>query len=466
MTLFQKSLLAFIVVILIAVGVVAVLVGERTTEAFRRYTVLYGRRTQTLVEGLIAYYRQQGSWEGLQSALPALVAAEAPGQGRGRGSGRQAGADAVNWDFHVTDTRGRVVAHLNGEATGTLILAEREQALPLESNGRVVGYLFPDHQTATRQVLLGEPEQEFLSTVRSALLIGAAVAFVAAIAVAGVLVRGIVTPVKQLSAAVEQIAAGELEVRASVRGQDEITQLGHAFNRMAARLEQAQEARRAQTADIAHELRNPLAVLQGTLEAIGDGVYAPTAENLDPALDQVQTLNRLVEDLRFLALADTGQLRLERSGLDPGAFLRRRVDAYARRLAEADLTLEVDVTAPLPVIQADVDRLTQVVGNLLDNTVKYVPPGGTIRLVARPDNRGVIIRLIDDGPGVPDADLPHLFERFWRGEPSRSRATGGSGLGLAITRHIVEAHGGRIWAEATPGGGLTVALWLPAIPSS
>ncbi len=462
MTLFQKSLLAFAVVILIAVGVVAVLVSQRTAEEFRQYTVLYGGRTQTLAQTLVAYYVQQGSWDGVQAALPTLTVGNGPGQGRGRGSGAQASEGGVAWDFHVADANGRLVAHLEGEATGTLSDAEREQALPLEANGRVVGYLLPDHQTASRDVVMGEPEQQFLSAVRTALLIGAGVAFVAAIAVAGVLVRGIVAPVARLSKAAEQIAAGELAVRASVRGRDEIAELGQTFNRMAESLEQAQQARRAQTADIAHELRNPLSVLQGTLEAIADGVYAPTTENLAPALDQVQTLNRLVEDLRLLALADAGQLHLERSALAVGAFLRRRVEAYRPRLEAAGLSLDLDVTAPLPAILADADRLTQVVGNVLGNAVKYVPSGGTVRLVARPERQGVVLRVIDDGPGVPQRDLPHLFERFWRGEPSRSRATGGSGLGLSVARRIVEAHGGRIWAEATPGGGLTVALWLPA----
>ncbi len=461
MTLFQKSLLAFAAVILIAVGVVAVLVSRRTAEEFRQYTVLYGGRTQMLAQALVAYYVQQGSWDGLQEALPTLTVAGGQGEGRGRG-GVQAGEGAVAWDFYVADASGRMVAHLEGEVAGTLSDAEREQALPLEVGGHVVGYLLPDHQTAAREAVMGEPEEQFLSAVRTALLIGAGVAFVAAIAVAGVLVRGIVAPVARFSEAAEQIAAGELEVRASVRGRDEIAALGQTFNRMAESLEQAQQARRAQTADIAHELRNPLSVLQGTLEAIADGVYSPTAENLVPALDQVQTLNRLVEDLRLLALADADQLHLERSALDVGPFLRRRVEAYRPRLEAAGLALDLNVTAPLPIIQADADRLTQVLGNVLGNAVKYVPPGGTVRLVARPERQGVVIRIIDDGPGVPKSDLPRLFDRFWRGEPSRSRATGGSGLGLSVARRIVAAHGGRIWAEATPGGGLTVALWLPA----
>ncbi|MGC9400010.1 MAG: ATP-binding protein [Anaerolineae bacterium] len=458
MRLFQKILLAFGVVILVAVGVVAVLVAGRTTEEFHRYALLYGGRTQVLAEILIAYYAQRGSWDGLQAALPSLATT---GQGRGRG-GPPVGAGGVTWDFHVADAEGRVVAHLEGEAGGTLAAREVEQALPLEFQGRTVGYLLPDRQGTAREAFLGEPEQQFLSAVRRALLIGAGVAFVAAIVVAGFLVRGIVAPIKRLSRAAEQIAEGDLEVRAVLQGDDEIAHLGRTFNRMAESLERAQQARRAQTADIAHELRNPLSVLQGTLEAVVDGVYAPTPENLEPALDQVRTLNRLVEDLRLLALADAGRLQLERHTLEVTPFLRRLAEAYRPRLEGAGLVFELEMPGPLPPLRADADRLRQVIGNVLENAVKYVPTGGRVRLLARPEAQGVEIRIIDNGPGVSEAALSQLFDRFWRGEPSRSRATGGSGLGLSVARHIVEAHGGRLWAEKTPGGGLTVALWLPA----
>jgi signal transduction histidine kinase len=282
--------------------------------------------------------------------------------------------------------------------------------------------------------------------------------------VGGLLVRSIVRPVQALTAAAGAVAAGDLDVRAEVAGQDEIGRLGGAFNTMAESLQRAQAARRQQTADIAHELRNPLAVLQGTLEAVVDGVYPPTTENLEPALDQVRTLNRLVEDLRLLALVDAGELPLARQPLDPLPLLRRVAEAYRVPMQEKGLIFEVALPESLPPVSADADRLTQVVGNVLGNAVKYVPEGGRVLLRAGEEEGGVVVEVVDDGPGLRPEEYEHLFERFWRGEPSRSRATGGSGLGLAIARWVVEAHGGRIWGEPSPGGGLTIAFWLPGVP--
>ena len=298
--------------------------------------------------------------------------------------------------------------------------------------------------------------------MRRALWIGAGVAFLAALLLAGVLTRSIVAPVRRLSGAAHAIAQGNLTVRAAVHGRDEVAELADTFNDMAASLERAENARRAQTADIAHELRNPLAVLQGTLEALADGIYAPTPEALQPALDQVRTLNRLVDDLRTLALADAGQLVLELGPVEIEAVVNSVMDAFRDTLRARGVTLAAQVDGPLPAIEGDYERLTQVMNNILSNAARYLPAGCEVRVHVSPDADGVTVRIADNGPGIPDAELPYLFERFWRGEPSRSRKTGGAGLGLAIARRILEAHRGRMWAEKTLGGGLTLGFWLPA----
>ncbi len=467
MSLYRKGVLAFALVILIAVATVLLLVSRQTENEFRQYALLYSGRAQNIGAGLAAYYQTHGSWEGVQAALPTLApVAGGPqgqgGRGAGRGSGQSGEPGAADfWDFRVADAAGRIVAHLEGPPEGALSRAELARALPISVDGETVGYLLPDAVVA-RNVPLGGPEQQYLNQVRAALWTGAGVAFVAALLVGGLLMRGIVAPVQRLTRAAERIAQGDLDVRAAVAARDEIGQLGRAFNTMAASLSHAQTARRAQTADIAHELRNPLAVLRGTLEAISDGVYAPTPENLDPALAQVQTLTRLVEDLRVLALADAGELRLERQPLALALLLSRVVEAHRVALEAQGLTLTCVLPASLPEVVGDTDRLAQVVGNLLANAAQHVPAGGAVRLSARADQRGVLVQVADNGPGVSEAELPRLFERFWRSDPARSRDTGGSGLGLAIARRIIEAHDGRIWAAPTPGGGLTVAFWLPA----
>lgn len=460
MNLYHKGLLAFAVVILIAVLTVAILVGQQAESNFRSYNALYSVRAQTLAQDLAAYYAEHGSWDGLQAQMGTL--ATMPGRRQGRGGmtgGNTMGGGMATWNFRVADADGRIVADSAAAPAGKLTTAEQQRALPIRNAAAVIGYLLPDRE-ALGTGALDEPAQRYLDQLRGALLVGGLVAFAAALLLAGLLTRGIVAPVRRLTQATQAIAAGNLDARAPVHGHDEIAELSQTFNAMSASLQRAEQARRAQTADIAHELRNPLSVLQGTLEALADGVYEPTPDNIEPALDQVRTLNRLVGDLRTLALADAGELRLERQPLNVNRLLERAVEAHRDPLAEKGITLEY-VAAHVPDVHADYDRLNQVVGNILSNAARYVPDGGSVRLTARAVQDGVEVAIADNGPGVPDADLPRIFERFWRGDPSRSRATGGSGLGLAIARHIIVAHGGRIWAAPTPGGGLTVAFWLP-----
>ena len=460
MNLYQKGLLAFAVVILIAVLTVALLVGQQAESNFRSYNALYSTRAQTLAQTFAAYYAEHGSWDGLQEQMETMVAM--PGHRGGRGGttgGNAMSGGTVMWDFRVADADGRVIADSDASPTGTLSKAEREQALPIRDGEVIVGYLLPGRE-ALGVALTDEAAQRYLDQLRGALLVGGLVAFAAALLLAGVLTRGIVAPVRRLTQAAQAVAAGNLDARAPVQGRDEIADLAQTFNTMSASLQRAEDARRAQTADIAHELRNPLAVLQGTLEALADGVYEPTPDNIEPALDQVRTLNRLVGDLRTLALADAGQLRLERQPLNVHRLLERAVDAHRDPLAEKGIALGY-VAVHVPDVHADYDRLNQVIGNILSNAARYVPAGGSVRITAQAAQGGVEVHIADDGPGVPEADLPRLFERFWRGDPSRSRDTGGSGLGLAIARRIIEMHDGRRWAALTPGGGLTVAFWLP-----
>ena len=360
----------------------------------------------------------------------------------------------------MADVGRSIIASSEGGVTGQLSPAEVAWALPLTVGEELVGYLLPYTQ-AGQSSAWGVSEQQFLTRLQSALALGGGAAFVAALLLAGILTRSILAPVRALTDAAETIAQGDLAARAHVYGRDEIAQLASTFNAMAASLQHSEQARQTQTADIAHELRNPLAVLQGTLEALADGIYTPTPENIQPALEQVHTLNRLVEDLRTLALADAGQLYLERQPLDVAQWLVSVSEAHRVLFAEKELTLRMSVPAGLPSLVGDYVRLTQMLNNILGNVMRYVPAGGAVHITATQENDGVAIRIADNGPGVPAEALPHLFERFWRGDASRSRATGGSGLGLAIARYIVEAHQGRIWAEPSPGGGLTLVFWLP-----
>ena len=280
MNLFQKGLLAFGAVILVTVVIVAVVAGYSTETAFRRYAVLYSGRTQMTAEDLVAYYVAHDGWEGLQDTLPDLTL---PGRGRGRGSGGAAESPAA---YLVADAAGTIVASTTGSPTGQLTAAQTAAALPLVASDLTVGYLVLDVSSGAT-IALDEPARAYLTQLRWALALGAGGAAIVSLILAGLLTRSVVAPVRTLSSTAEIVAQGHFDARVNVHSRDEIGHLAATFNQMAASLEQAEEARRAQTADIAHELRNPLAILQSSLEALSDRVYDPTPENIEPALDQV-----------------------------------------------------------------------------------------------------------------------------------------------------------------------------------
>jgi two-component system OmpR family sensor kinase/two-component system sensor histidine kinase BaeS len=232
---------------------------------------------------------------------------------------------------------------------------------------------------------------------------------------------------------------------------------------MVGELERADQQRRNLTADVAHELRTPLHIIQGNLEGILDGVYAPTEEHISATLEETRALARLVDDLRTLSLAEAGELPLEREPVDVAELLSDVCTSFSGEAEVAGIDLVVDVESASPlVVSGDAGRLDQVLGNLVSNALRYVPPGGQITLHAEAAGDGVRIAVSDTGSGIPAEDLPYVFDRFWKGDRSRSRAGGmGSGLGLAIARQLVQAHGGQIDVESTEGRGTTFTIELP-----
>ncbi len=445
-TLFWKWMLAFLAVVVAAVGTMAILSGWMTEAEFRRYTFSQNAGWGQLASELATYYAEHGSWEGVES----LFLAQPARHGRWGNSMGRMGASTL------TDAEGNVILAGEGVEATRFSSAKLRQAIPIEVEGEIVGYLLPPDLTHA-----ATPERQFITRVRSALLFSALVALTVAVVLGILLFRSIVAPLNLLTRASQAIAAGDLSVRATVRGNHEIAQLADAFNRMAESLERAERARRNQTADIAHELRTPLTVLQGTLEAMADGVYPLDRENVQLALSQVRTLARMVEDLRLLALSDAGELHLYTRPLDLRAFLCRQLEGYRSKAREKGITLRLEVPDALPPVQADRDRLSQIVGNLMSNALRYVHRGGEVVIRAQAAGDEVRVAVADDGPGIPAEELPHLFERFWRGDKARRRATGGSGLGLTIAKSLVEAHGGRIWVESEEGKGTTFTFTLP-----
>jgi len=313
-------------------------------------------------------------------------------------------------------------------------------------------------------------QQRALDRVNQAVVIGGGIALIAALVIGFVVFRAITHPIDQLSRAAHALARGDLSARVTTEaqpsrlGEDELTELGTAFNAMADSLQQAEALRRDMTADIAHELRTPLAVMRGNLEAMLDGVYPPDAEHLQPVLNQVHLLTRLVEDLRTLALAEAGQLPLTKRPTDLKQLIDTTLVSFQANAAAQRVTLTANTIDQLPAIEIDPDRVQQTIGILIANALRHTPAGGSITVTLRRDYAQVLIEVADTGTGIPPEDLPHIFERFYRADKSRSRESGGSGLGLAIAKSIVQAHGGSIGAVSEPGRGTTVRFTLPLKP--
>ncbi|RIH81794.1 Signal transduction histidine-protein kinase BaeS [Meiothermus luteus] len=298
------------------------------------------------------------------------------------------------------------------------------------------------------------------------LLIASLVATLLGVLVALVFARRMAQPIEAISEAAGRLAQGDLSARAPVpRGEDEVARLARNFNHMAASLERLEAERKAMIADIAHELRTPLTVMQGRLEAIQDGVMPLEMAEVDRLHHQTQLLSRLVEDLRTLSLADAGRLNLVLRELDLAEHVRRLAHTFQAALEAKRIELELRLPAQPILVQADADRLAQVVTNLMTNALAHTPAGGRIVLEVAAQAAHAVLRIRDSGPGIPEEALGRVFDRFYRAEASRSRSTGGSGLGLAIVKALVELHGGWVGARNHPEGGALFELCLPFTPA-
>ena len=445
MRLFPKLLLSFLAVALTGVLVVAFLANLTAAREVRQFMFSGGMvPEQALAQGLAGYYRGHGSWQGVENLLP-------PGPGRG-----PMGLGMMGRRFILVDSRNHVIADSTGLALGQTFSANAaDSVVPVEVDSVQVGTLIAQGQPT---VATG-PSTDLLVRVNRGIWVAAFVAGLVALVMAGGLAYNLVRPIQQVTEAAGVLARGDLSRRVAVRAGGEIGKLATAFNAMAADLEKAERLRRDMTADVAHELRNPLAVLQGSLEAVVDGVLPPTPENLQPLLEQTGLLTRLVEDLRTLSLADAGQLRLDAAPVDPAALMQSIMGQFGEQARAKNVTLRADLGARLPAVTLDPQRMTQVLGNLLSNALRHSPSGEEIvcRVTASP--AGVAFAVEDHGPGIPAETLPHLFERFHRTEaPSH----GGTGLGLTIAKQLVELHGGQIAVASEVNRGTVVSVTLPA----
>ena len=307
----------------------------------------------------------------------------------------------------------------------------------------------------------------FRSGVYDALKLAALAASVAAIGVGFLITRQIVAPVRLLSQATRRIAAGRYNERVKLAGDDpsgmdELGQLAQDFNHMAENLERTEALRRQLIGDVSHELRTPLTAIKGSLEALIDGVLPAEPETFEQIYQEADRLQRLVNDLQELSRVEAGAFKLDLQPLLLADILKTTTIRLERQYAEKGVRLEIDLPADLPEVQADADRLSQVLFNLVGNALQYTPTGGQVTVAARRQGGEVLVGVQDTGIGIAADHLPYVFDRFYRADRSRARLSGGSGIGLTVAKHLVEAHSGRIWAEsAGEGMGSTFTFTLP-----
>lgn len=450
MSLRVRLTLAFVAVSLVAVGVTALLVNRSIAASFHRYATNVRERQQAAV-----------AWQlGLAYGANGTFQLRRGGPGRGL-------------PYLVVDHNGAIVG-------GNVEVGRLDQPpdldhwrpIPIESDGRTVATAyFADvgSRGLPREVLaqLQFAEDVFLREIGIALLLALLAGAAAAVAVAVYLARQITRPVRTLRESAEAIAQGDLSRRTGIQRADDIGALARSFDQMTETLERNEESRRQLFADIAHELRTPLAVIRSTVQALGDGVYKPSAAHVETVMRRVDMLTQLINDIRDLSLAEVGQLRLERTDVAVGALLDAAHERHAPLAAERDLTLRTENAVGDAMLEVDRTRIDQALDNLLRNALTHTPGGGTITVRARrtTNTQGpewVSLDVIDTGPGFGAEELPRVFDRFYRADSSRSRAHGGTGLGLAIVRGIARAHGGEAVARNNAqGAGATVSLQLP-----
>lgn len=415
------------------------------------------QRMEEMMPRLELAYRQHGSWDFIRDNPRAWFELMRPAIVEHNGAARSAGPT-----FTASDLTGAMLRFSLLDASRKLVIGYPNvgpdaRLRPLLQDDVIIGWVA---QTPFESVI-GAIDLRFQHSQFVAQLIIAGVAVMLAaflvVRISGVLTR----PLTRVARATHRLAGGDYAIRVEVESGDEVGMLAQDFNQLAMTLERNEKLRREFMADVSHELRTPLAILNGQLEALEDGVLQPDAQTLRSLKSEVEHLNKLVGDLYDLSLADAGALTYRRADIDLAPLLRDSAALYRDRFSQRGMHLTCDLPATMPV-HADAARLQQLLSNLFENSLRYTDAGGRLQVHAHLQQQHWHLVFDDSEPGVPPEVMARLFERFFRVEASRNRASGGAGLGLAICRRIVDAHQGTIGASASPLGGLRVVVVLPA----
>jgi signal transduction histidine kinase len=438
-----RQLLFAAVAIAVAIGPVVILARGVATAQIQDYINHYGQAAEAVAGRAIVLDAEMNGWADIGELLPRL-------------------AQLTGERIVLTDAGGQVVADssqvLRPGARPQLANAHRLRIV--DTSGTLLGTAL---LTPSPALINSAFRSNFARVVADALLVTAGASFIVALLLSLAMSHTITGPITAVIGAARRLQRGDLGARVKVAASGELAELAHSFNAMADGLDAANRQRQQMVADVAHELRTPLTILRGYLEALADGVIAPTPEALRGVHHEAVHLQHLVEDLQDLALAESKQLVMDRAPVDLPELVHGVVDGFALQAREKDIALSAAVEGQVPTITGDARRLGEVLRNLVANALAYTPAGGHVDVkVAATQDGGVEVAVADSGIGIGPADLANVFERFYRTDKSRTRATGGAGLGLTIAKRLVEAHGGRIGVESEPGAGSRFWFTLPA----
>lgn len=480
-TLFSRILLAQVIAVVLALFVVTVITRASLNRGFKEF--LSNQETavlQTLAPTLADFYESEGNWRFLRDnprawqriwrlsqPHPPGGRRDGPGPPRGRRGNEGAGAAGplveprfLRWMMAPERGTLRERLFLLDENRSLIAGAEAtlEEGLALEAielDGRVVGWI----GFAPMGNELPPDARRFLEGQIRITAIALAFGLIVAAALAFLLARNVSRPVRQLAETVGDLSRGEYGARVPINTLGEIGVLAGHVNQLAETLEKNRSARRRWMADIAHELRTPVSILKGEIEALADGVRQADEKTSESLHEEIDQLSALIDDLQTLAMSDAGALNIRKSPVDLSDLVRQAVGAFRDRLAARGITMELQLEEVS--LTADPQRLRQLLHNLFENSSRYVSQGGRVIVSLSQDTECAVLEIEDSGPGLTDGQIDRLFERFYRVEGSRARSSGGSGLGLSICKNIVKAHGGSIAAAHSDHGGLTLRIELP-----
>jgi signal transduction histidine kinase len=444
-----RVLLSLLAVVGVALATMAIYTSRTTTTEFQqsmagilRYRNLRLDRKIAAIEAFNTQHAgEEQMWPGLQSMIKSMAASS---QTR----------------FVLADLNGMVYADSSDLLVGKTINIKQSKpfAVYLIEGTIILAYYEPLDIPTPQQV-----QQGFIASVNQSIYVAILVGGCVAVILTLVFSHSIVSPIDALTKAAQKMEHGDLSQHVDVKSGGEVGQLAKAFNAMADGLQHVEQLRRNMVTDVAHELRTPLSNLRGYLEAMQDGVVAPTPENIASLHQEVMLLNHLVDDLQELALVEGSQLRLNQQSVQLSDEVNKTISITQPEADMKGINLKANIPPDLPAVSVDPERLKQVLRNLLENSLAYTPEHGNVYIEAHSQNGMVQVSVKDSGIGIAPDHLPYIFERFYRADRSRTRSTGGAGLGLAIVKKIVEAHGGQVSAESVLEKGTTINFTLPTI---